>query len=290
MEIKTDIFVPKYVFTKYIKVLFFVFGSVLILFIGSQQPSIIQPFVFASALCCSIIALLGTRDIIKEIEFGYQSITIHYYLWPEKEIEYRDILDIQANAFIRTRTTKIVLFEMMNKTDLQKKIANTLHEKEIREINLGTKIKKGNIKRFTYTKENTEALTMILLPQDLDIVVQTIKKALSKIDPTWRRGQFDIFSKHFRINLLRSVFTKRISLADINHNILDKDKIFQVVIDVSENLSDYEKASFYGDVLSEYILRFPKERFPNWAEKYKDKPNFIAMWDLHSHIWMDMYW
>jgi len=109
METKTDIFVPKYVFTKYVKLLFFILGSVLIVFAGDQQSSISQLVVFAGALCCGIIALLETRDIIKEIEFGYQSIAIHYYLWPEKEIECHDILDIQVNAFIRTRATKIAL-------------------------------------------------------------------------------------------------------------------------------------------------------------------------------------
>jgi len=179
---------------------------------------------------------------------------------------------------------------MINKTELQKRIANILHEKKIREINLGKKIKRNYFKKLAYTKDNVETLAEVLLPQDLNMVVQAIQAALTKIDRTWKRGQFDIFSKHFRMNLLRSLFTQRIPLEDANYNALDKDKILETIIEASQDFSDYEKASFYGEVLSKYILRSPKERFPNWAKKYKDKPNFIIMWNLYFRIWQMIYW
>ena len=143
---------------------------------------------------------------------------------------------------------------------------------------------------YKFSTERVNNLLEFLHPQYLDKVVAATKSALYKIDPTWQTGQFKAFSKHFRMNLLRSLYTRRFPLENAKFSALDKDKILEMMLETSQGFSDHEKAAFYGKVLSEYILRCPKERFPIWAESYKDKPNFIIMWNLNSSIWLTIYY
>jgi hypothetical protein len=144
-------------------------------------------------------------------------------------------------------------------------------------------------KKFKFPDDDVNKLLDILLPQYLDSVVDTIKTALYQIDPTWQKGQFKVFSKHFRMNLVRSLFTQRLSLSNAKYSTFSEDKILEFILESSQGFSDAEKSAYYGVVLSEYILRCPQELFPHWTENFKDKPNFIVMWNLHSNIWLDIF-
>ena len=140
-----------------------------------------------------------------------------------------------------------------------------------------------------HSKDDVNQLLEILLPQYFDSVIASTQDALRKIDPSWGKGQFDIFSKHFRRHFWRSVFAKRFLLNDAKHEILLKTQILEKIILSSQHMSDKEMAKFYGDVLSEYVLLFPLARFPAWAEDYKEKPNWLAHWRLHSTVWYSIY-
>ena len=141
-----------------------------------------------------------------------------------------------------------------------------------------------------YSKNDVNQLLEILLPQDFDSVIKSIQDALREIDPSWKKNQFKAFSKHFKYRFWRSVLTKRFLLNDANSAVLQKPQILETLLRFSQNMSDLERAAFYGDVLSEYILWFPTARFPTWAENYKDKPNWLANWNLHSTALQMIYW
>lgn len=141
-----------------------------------------------------------------------------------------------------------------------------------------------------YLKNDVNQLLEILLPQDFDSVIKSIQDALREIDPSWKKNQLKTFSKHFKYNFWRSMFTKRLLLNDAKSAVLQKPQILETLLRFSQNLIDVERAAFYGDVLSEYILRFPTARFPMWAENNKDKPNWLANWNLHSTAWQTIYW
>jgi hypothetical protein len=140
-----------------------------------------------------------------------------------------------------------------------------------------------------YSKYDVDQLLEILFPQYFDSVIASIQDALRTIDPSWKKGQFDIFSKHFRRQFWRSVFAKRFLLNDAKCEILLKSQILEKIALSSQRMSEMEKAAFYGDVLSEYVLLFPEARFPTWAEDYKEKPNWLAHWHLHSTAWYTIY-
>lgn len=140
-----------------------------------------------------------------------------------------------------------------------------------------------------YNEENLNLLLNILYPQDFDSVIKVFQDALREIDPSWQKGQFDIFSKHFRLQFLRSVFAKRVSLNDFRIEILDETILLEKILLSSRKMSEMEKAAFYGTVLSEYILALPLERFPSWADEQKSKPNWLAHWNLHSTAWYTIY-
>jgi len=141
-----------------------------------------------------------------------------------------------------------------------------------------------------YSKNDVNQLLEILLPQDFDSVIKSIQDALREIDPSWKKNQFKTFSKHFKYRFWQSVFTKRFLLNDVKSAELQKPQIFETLLRFSQKMSEMERASFYGVVLSEYILRFPIARFPTWAEDYKDKPNWLANWNLHSTALQMIYW
>ena len=140
-----------------------------------------------------------------------------------------------------------------------------------------------------YSKENISELLEILLPQYFDSVIDSIKTALWQIDPSWKKGQFDIFSKHFKLQFWRSVFVKRFLLNDARKPLLDETILLERILNIANNMSDMEKAAFYGEVLSEYIMLCPVERFPIWADEEKYKPNWLAHWNLHSNTWQTIY-
>lgn len=133
-----------------------------------------------------------------------------------------------------------------------------------------------------YTKDDVSRLLDIFIPQHFDTVVISMQNALSIIDPSWQKGQFEMFSKHFRQQFWRSHLVKRLLLNDAKFPVLNETDIFEKIIDLSRSMNDLVKAAFYGDVLSEYVLLFPIAKFPQWAASYKDKSNWLAHWHLHS--------
>jgi hypothetical protein len=141
-----------------------------------------------------------------------------------------------------------------------------------------------------YSRNDIEQLLEILLPQDFDSVVKSIQDALREIDPSWKKDQFKYFSKHFKYHFWRSVFTKRFLLNNAKSIVLQKPQILETLLQLSQNMSDIEREAFYGEVLSEYILRFPTTRLPTWAENYKDKPNWLVNWNLYYTAWQMIYW
>jgi hypothetical protein len=141
-----------------------------------------------------------------------------------------------------------------------------------------------------YSKNDVNQLLEILLPQDFDSVIKSIQDALREIDPSWKKNQFKSFSRHFKYHFWRSIFTKRFLLNDTRSAVLHKTQILETILRFSQNMTDMEKVTFYGDVLSEYVLYFPTARFPAWAESYKEKPNWLANWHLHSTAWHMIYW
>ena len=140
-----------------------------------------------------------------------------------------------------------------------------------------------------YSKYDVSQLLEILLPQYFDSVIASTQDALRIIDPSWKKGQFNMFSKHFRGQFWRSVFAKKFLLNDAKCEVLLKSQILEKIILSSQHMSEMEKAAFYGDVLSEYVLLFPEARFPAWAEDYKEKPKWLAHWYLHSEAWYTIY-
>ncbi|MGA7192040.1 MAG: hypothetical protein WBW94_00305 [Anaerolineales bacterium] len=145
-------------------------------------------------------------------------------------------------------------------------------------------------KQFKFSDDDMNKLLEILLPQHLDSVAPAFQSALSRIDPTWKKGQLTIFSRHFRSNFFRSFITKRFSLLNSRYAALSKESVLEKILEASKDFESIEKAVFYGEVLSEYILRCPKERIPNWIEKYKNKLNFIVVWHLRSEIFLRIFW
>ncbi|HMS00707.1 MAG TPA: hypothetical protein PKE62_15760 [Anaerolineales bacterium] len=140
-----------------------------------------------------------------------------------------------------------------------------------------------------YSKNDVSQLLEILLPQYFDSVIWATQDALREIDPSWKKGQFKIFSKHFRLQFWRSISVKRFLLNDAKHPVFSKSAVFERLVLSSQKMSELEKAAFYGDVLSEYVLLFPEARFPSWAEDYREKPNWLAHWDMHSSAWQMIY-
>lgn len=158
---------------------------------------------------------------------------------------------------------------------------------DVRKILSGVRL--CNVWINMYSKDIINQLLEILLPQYFDSVINSIKTALWQIDPAWEKGQFEVFSKHFRMNLLRSLFAQKVLLADTKFFPFHEKIILEKILEATKDLNDKEKARFYGKVLSKYILLCPKERFPAWAETYKDRSNLVIIWNLHSTVWLTIY-
>jgi hypothetical protein len=94
------------------------------------------------------LALVGfntfqeTKSIIKEIEFGESEMIVRYILWREKSVDYHAVRNIDPYISIRFEGAFISLKGMMNGLDLQKRIAEILRKKKIREINIEKEIEK----------------------------------------------------------------------------------------------------------------------------------------------------
>jgi hypothetical protein len=139
-------------------------------------------------------------------------------------------------------------------------------------------------------KNEINQLLEIILPQYFDAVTEAVRKALYQIDPSWQMGQFKIFSRNFRSNILKSFFTRRFSLNTSRVLIITGNEILEQIRQVSQDFNDYEKAALYGQLLSQYILLCPKEHFPVWLKSYKKKPNWQIVWHTHSELWKRFYW
>lgn len=140
-----------------------------------------------------------------------------------------------------------------------------------------------------YSKKEVHQLLEILLSQDFDSVIKSTQDALRVIDPSWKKGQFKVFSRNFRLQFFKSLFTERVLLNDLKFTQLEESKLLETILLFSQNMDEMEKAAFYGSALSEYVLLCPIERFPAWAEEEKSKPNWLAHWNLHADVWYAIY-
>ena len=83
---------------------------------------------------------MNLKNIVKHIEFGYQSMIVQFYILGEREIEYQNIRDINVNSFIKMKGSVIELTDMSNRMDLQKKITSILRERKILDIDIDERI------------------------------------------------------------------------------------------------------------------------------------------------------
>ena len=152
METQTSIFIPKYLFTVYLKAVVIVGLFVYFLFVAIQRENFDWSDIFLISFC-GLVAFLNMKSIVKQIEFGYQSMVVHFYILADKEIEYQDIKDIDVNSSIKMKGLRIELMGMSNRMDLQKKVAAILLDKKILDINIDERIsqkKRAVIKIFKY--------------------------------------------------------------------------------------------------------------------------------------------
>ena len=139
METQSNIFVPKYLFTYYLKALIFAGGFVYLIFAAMHREKFDWSEIFFISLW-GFAAFQNLKNIVKQIEFGHQSMVVHFYVLGEKEIEYQDVEDIVVNSSIKMKGLSIELIDMSNRMDLQKKVAAILLDKKIREINIDERI------------------------------------------------------------------------------------------------------------------------------------------------------
>lgn len=145
-------------------------------------------------------------------------------------------------------------------------------------------------KRFRFSNNEVNKLLDILLPQNFRSVTSALKTALFRIDPSWQKGQFEVFSRHFQMKLFQALYTRRLPLDDSRTSALTVEDILAKILLASQNFEDYRKAAFYATVLSEYILRCPEERLPSWIDLFNDGPNWRIVWKLHSNLWLEFYY
>lgn len=160
METQSNIFVPKYLFTVYLKALIFVGFFVYLLFETVQRENFDWSDVFLISLW-GFVSFLNLKNIVKRIEFGYQSMVVQFYILGEREIEYQDIRDIHVNSFIKMKGSMIELTDMSNRLELQKKVAAILLDKQIREINIDERINQQKI-RFIKVLKYAVILTVVI--------------------------------------------------------------------------------------------------------------------------------
>ena len=160
MEIQSNTFIPKYLFTIYLKALVFAGGFVYLLFAAIQREKFDWSEIFFAFLW-GFVSFLNLKNIVKQIDFGYESMVVQFYILGEREIEYQDIRDIEVNSFIKMKGSKIELTDISNRMELQKKVAAILLEKKIREINIDERINQQKI-RFIKVLKYAVILTVVI--------------------------------------------------------------------------------------------------------------------------------
>jgi len=145
METQSNIFIPKYLFTAYLKALIFVGFFVYLLFTAIQREKFDWSEILFAFLW-GFVSFLNLKNIVKKIEFGHQNMVVHFYVLGEKEIEYQDVEDIVVNSFIKMKGAMIELTDMSNRMELQKKVAAILLDKKIREINIDERINQQKVR------------------------------------------------------------------------------------------------------------------------------------------------
>jgi hypothetical protein len=159
---------------------------------------------------------------------------------------------------------------------------------EARRYTMGYKL--PPTRHYDFSISEINPILELLLPQDFKSATSAIRNALWQIDPSWKKGQFKVFDRHFRMQLLRSFFTPRFSLNDSMWSILTETQLLERILLATQNFEDDKKAAYYGKLLSEYILRCPLEYLPTWADSYKYLPNWLVVYKLHSELWQIFYW
>ena len=160
MKTQSNIFIPKYLFTVYLKALIFVGFFVYLFFTVIQKEKLDWSGIFF-ALLWGLVSFLNLKNIVKQIDFGYESMVVQFYVLGEREIEYQNIRDIEVNSVIKMKGAMIELTDMSNRMDLQKKVAAILLDKKIREINIDERIdqqKRRFIKVLKYAVISTVAI------------------------------------------------------------------------------------------------------------------------------------
>ncbi|MBI3176091.1 MAG: hypothetical protein HYZ25_20405 [Chloroflexi bacterium] len=163
-------------------------------------------------------------------------------------------------------------------------------EKITEAVQYASKNKTVKNEHFRFSDNEVDKLLDILLPQNFSSVTSALRTALFRIDPSWQKGQFEVFSRHFRMKLFQALYTRRLSLDDSRTSALTVEGILAKILVASQNFDDYRKAAFYATVLSEYILRCPEERLPSWIDFFNDGPNWRIVWKLHSSLWLEFYY
>jgi uncharacterized membrane protein YbjE (DUF340 family) len=196
METQSTIFVPKCLFTIYLIAFMYAGGFVFLLFVIFQQQRFDWQYILVTAFC-GFNAVLESRNIIKEIEFCDNDMIVHYYVWIEKVIDYHDITNIKINLSINASNAIILLRQMANRMELQKRVADLLHNKKIREINIESEIKKTS-------KVGRKILSYALIST---IIIGGLTSTIVHADlASWA---FLLFILFFVTVLIFSIFIKR---------------------------------------------------------------------------------
>ncbi len=141
MEIQSNVFMPKYLFTVYLKPLVYDVGFLFLAFVVIQREWYSWEYALILALF-GINAFQVSKNLIKEIEFGESEMIIRYFVWTENAIDYQSFRSIDVNLSIAFSNAVISLKEMTNGMELQKRLADILGKKKIREISIEKEIEK----------------------------------------------------------------------------------------------------------------------------------------------------
>jgi hypothetical protein len=141
VEIQSNVFTPKYLFTVYLKPLVYGVGFFFLSFVVIQRGWYGWDYALILALF-GFPAFQEAGKLIKEIEFGENEMIVRYFLWREKSVDYHNIKNVDVNISIGFSNAVISLKEMTNRMELQKRLADILRKKKIREINIEKEIEK----------------------------------------------------------------------------------------------------------------------------------------------------
>lgn len=136
-----NIFVPKYIFTTYLRLILNGGLFIFILLFNIINQNFSWEYVLVT-IFLGVSTIFTARNIIKEIEFTDKEMIIRYFIKAEVFIAYDKIRNITPYVAIETEHLAIHTSTMTNQMILQNKVADKLREKKIIEINLNQKIKK----------------------------------------------------------------------------------------------------------------------------------------------------